>query len=102
MGLVRLNYDDYSFGQNLLDTVNVTTHFAHFSEWYNIGYIENDYYLITRLDGPESLFELPDFNNNLSDSLNDLTEEYQKKALAIFKAAYTNTLKPFPSKPQKE
>jgi phosphoglycerol transferase MdoB-like AlkP superfamily enzyme len=96
MGLVQLDYDDYSFGRDLLDTACEMTRFAYLSEWYRIGYIENDYYFIARMRGrgPESLYHLPDITVNLVDSLPELAREYEAKALAIFQVGYYDLFKP--------
>ena len=72
------------------------THFAYLSEWYRIGYIENDYYFIARLRGrgPKSLYRLPDITVDLADSLPELLTEYEAKALAIFQVGYYDLFKP--------
>jgi len=94
MGLVRVDYDDYGFGHDLLDTTQSLTDFAHFSEWYNIGYIEGDYYLVHRLLGaPRTFCRTADPTVNLSDSLPALADEYEQRALAIFKAGYDNQMR---------
>ncbi|MCX6833210.1 MAG: sulfatase-like hydrolase/transferase, partial [candidate division Zixibacteria bacterium] len=61
MGLLQLNYDDQSFGNDLLDTSTIGTgvnNFALMSEGYTVGYVENGYYLISRLGGKPSLYSL--------------------------------------------
>ncbi len=94
MGLVRLDYDDYSFGHDLLDTIRPVTDFATFSEWYKLGYIEGDYYHIQRLrGGPETLCRTDDPAFNLADSLAELTSEYSRKARALFCTGYFNQLR---------
>lgn len=100
MGLTRLDYDNYSFGHDLLDTTSDITDYAHFSSWYKIGYIEDDYYLIHRMrGGPKSLYRMDDCSVNLADSLPALVEEYETKAKAIFKTAYYNMKRPFSQTP---
>ena len=47
MGMVRLDYDDYSFGRDLLDSTSTVEPFAYLSEWYYIGFIQNGYYLVS-------------------------------------------------------
>ncbi len=95
MGLVRLDYDDYSFGHDLLDTTKHLTDFAHLSEWYNIGYIEGDYYLVHRLLGePRTFCRTDNPMVNLSDSLPDMADEYERRAVAVFKAGYYNQMRP--------
>jgi len=94
MGQVRLNYHDYTFGHDLLDSTREVTDYAHFSEWYKVGYIENDYHVIARLNGPTSFYRLEDRRHNLMDSLPVLGREYEKKALSIFKVAHDNMHRP--------
>ncbi|MFZ5979286.1 MAG: LTA synthase family protein [Candidatus Zixiibacteriota bacterium] len=90
MGQVGLNYHDYTFGHDLLDTTKAITDYAHFSEWYKVGYIEGDYHVIARLNGPTSFYRLENRRHNIMDSLPELGREYEKKALSIFKVAYDN------------
>ena len=90
MGQLHLDYENYTFGRDLLDSTDTIAPFAHFSEWYNIGYIEDQYYLITRIGGPESLYRLSDPMTNLTDSLHDLMRGYRRKALAFYQTAYHN------------
>ncbi|MDH4157919.1 MAG: sulfatase-like hydrolase/transferase [candidate division Zixibacteria bacterium] len=96
LGLVRLDYDDYSFGRDLLDTSSRVTPFVYLSEWYRIGYIENDYYFVARMRGrgPKSLYHLPDIAVDLADSLPELLSDYEAKALAIFQVGYYDLFKP--------
>lgn len=96
MGMLRMNYDDYSFGHDLLDSNRIGTDYAHFSEWYNIGYIEGDYYVVVRTQGKTSLYRKDDLSRNIADAFPDLTKEYSKKALAIYETAYLNMTRPLP------
>ena len=97
MGLVQRDYDDYSFGRNLLDTTSAATNFAHMSEWFKVGYIEGDYYLIHRLRGePRTFCRVDNPQRNLADSLPALADEYERKALALFKTSYYNQAIPLP------
>lgn len=95
MGLVQLDYDDYSFGHNLLDTTRRATDFAIFSEWHKLGYVERDYYYIQRLrGGPETFCRTNNPAVNLADSLPRLTTDYGRKALGLFCTGYYNQLRP--------
>ncbi|MBN1212069.1 MAG: sulfatase-like hydrolase/transferase [candidate division Zixibacteria bacterium] len=94
MGLLRLDYDNYSFGKDLFDTSYTGTDFAHFVERDLIGHIENCFFLINRLHGKESLYKLPDDSTDLSDSLRDMVEEHKRKSEAIFQTAYHNMKRP--------
>ena len=95
MGLVRLDYDNYSFGHDLLDSTGRATDFAQFSEWFRAGYIEGDYYAIYRLRGePGSCYRLDDLSVDLVRSEPELAREYVEKAAALFKTAYDNMSRP--------
>jgi phosphoglycerol transferase MdoB-like AlkP superfamily enzyme len=97
MGLLRLDYDDYSFGKNLFDTLGanarVTDH-ALFSEEYMVGYMEGNYYLISRIGGKPSLYDLSTNSGDLADSLNAVVNDYGTKALSLFQSAYYNLQRP--------
>lgn len=98
MGLVRLDYDNYSFGHDLLDSVTAVTDFAQFSEWYKVGYIEGDYYCIYRLRGaPGSCYRLDDLTTDLTRSEPELARPYLDKAAAIFYTAWDNMSRPVQS-----
>ena len=94
MGLVGLDYEDHSFGRDLLDTSGTGRRFVHLSEWQKIGFIESGYYHIDRLNGPSSLYDLTDFETDLADSLPEPAGEMLKKGRAIFTTAYRNAQRP--------
>jgi phosphoglycerol transferase MdoB-like AlkP superfamily enzyme len=90
MGSLRLDYDDYSFGGNLLDTAPPAPPMALFSEWRRIGLVQDGYYAIVRLDGPVSLYSLSDPATNLSATMPELALRMKRKALAIYQTAHHN------------
>ncbi|MDD3732234.1 MAG: sulfatase-like hydrolase/transferase [candidate division Zixibacteria bacterium] len=94
MGILKLDYDNYSFGKDLLDTSYRGTDFVHFVEKDLLGHIENGYYLINRLHGKETLYKLPDVTIDLADSLKETVDEYRMKSEAIFQTAYYNMKRP--------
>jgi len=95
MGRVRLDYDNYSFGHDLLDSTTEVTDFAQFSEWFRVGYIEGDYYAIYRLRGePGSCYRLGDLSVNIVNTEPEIAREYLNKAAALFKTAYYNMGRP--------
>ena len=94
MGQLKLDYDNYTFGYDLLDSLTPVTDFVHITEWYKVGYIEGDYYLIDRLDGKASLYKLPDENNDLADRYPAMVEDYKKKALSLYQTAYYDMKRP--------
>jgi phosphoglycerol transferase MdoB-like AlkP superfamily enzyme len=97
MGLLQLNYDDQSFGSDLLDTSTVgadVTNFALMSEGYTVGYVENGYYLVSRLGGKPSLYSLAADSLDLADSLKLLAANFDRRALSFFQTAYFNLKRP--------
>jgi phosphoglycerol transferase MdoB-like AlkP superfamily enzyme len=97
MGLLQLDYDDQSFGGNLLDTSTVgsgVTNFALMSEGYTVGYVENGYYLISRLGGKPSLYSLAADSLDLADSLKSIATDFDRKAQSFFQTAYFNLKRP--------
>ena len=98
MGRLRLDYDNYTFGNDLLVDRPQTTRFAHFSEWYLVGYIQDSLYSISRIDGPESLYRLSDLTHDIADSLGPVSADYSRRALAIYQAAYHNMRRVIPQR----
>ena len=95
MGRVRLDYDNYSFGHDLLDSSTISTDFAQFSEWYRVGYIEGDYYAIYRLRGAHgSCYRLDDLTVDITRTEPELAQPYLDKAAAIFRTAWDNMSRP--------
>lgn len=99
MGLLRFDYDDYSFGKDLLSSASSSRQqFVFFSENFTVGYIEPPYYLISRIGGKPSLYDLSDpALSNLTLLLPDITKEYETKALSLFQTAYFNSQRPLHS-----
>ena len=97
MGRVGLDYDNCSFGKDLLDTTAAGHDAVLSTRWYEVGYIEDGYYLVTHLNGgPDRLFRLAEKERNLIDSLPDLAALYKRRALALYQTAYHEVLKPLP------
>jgi len=97
MGLTGLPYDNFTFGHDLLDTASTCRDYAHFSEWFNVGYLEGDYFFIYRHDGaPRSLLRIDDPCRDIADSLPQTADRYQRQALALFKTSYYNQRLPLP------
>lgn len=96
MSRLSLSYEDYSFGRDLFDTTYQGEPFAQFSDWYLVGYIEDDYYSISRIHGPNSLHQISseNFTTDISDSLIDLSISMSQKGLSILQKAYFNMLAP--------
>ncbi len=102
MGQVGLSYDNYSFGTDLLDSNSTGTDFVFSTRWYEVGYIEDGYYLILRLNHvrPPSLFKLTDKTTDLAGELPEKVEEYKRKALAIYQTAFYNLHRPITDEQQ--
>ncbi len=97
MGQVRLDYDNYSFGHDLLDSSLEITDYAQFSEWYRVGYIEGDYYAIYRLRGQQgSCYRLDDLTDDLVVSNPAVATPLIDKAAAIFRTGWENMRRPVP------
>lgn len=89
MGQVRLDYNDYSFGVDLLDSTAAVEDFVLSTRWHEVGYIQDGYYLIMRLDGgPTSLFSLADKAIDLAASKPDLVADFTRRASAVYQTAY--------------
>ena len=95
MGIVRRNYDDFGFGHDLLDPESSGLDYAHLAEWNRMGYIESDYLVTWHENTADlALYHLSDLENNLSDSLGELTQAHARKMKAVFEIAYRNSLRP--------
>lgn len=95
MGLLRLDYDNYSFGKDLLDTTAPGQDHVLATRWYEIGYLQDSCYTITRQNGgADSFFRLAKKAVDVKDSLPDLFQLHKRRALAIFQTAYDEMYKP--------
>jgi len=94
MGMVGLDYDNYTFGSDLLDSTGDGERFVHLSEWQKIGFIQGDHYHIDRLNGPSSLYNLNDPTVDRADSLALVGDKMRKNGRAIFTTAYRNAHRP--------
>ncbi len=91
MGHVGLDYDNYSFGVDLLDTAAAVHDFVLATRWYEVGYIQDGYYTIMRLNGgTESIFEVSNKAVDLADTRPDLLETYTHRARAVYQSAFEN------------
>jgi len=101
MGLLQLDYDDYSFGRDLRDTATTMERFAYLSEWYRVGIIQDGYYFLARLRGrgPKSIYKVDSLETDLAGQLPDRLADYDRKALSMLQMAYYNVLRPFDSEP---
>ncbi len=96
MGLVGLDYDDYTFGHDLLDSTPGHPDFVLLSEWDKIGFIRDSYYHISRIGGPEGLYLGRDNTADRSHANTDLSRHLEHDALSIYQTAYYNMSRPTP------
>jgi len=96
MGLVGQDYNNYTFGRDLLDPDRPGRSFAEFAEWGKVGLVEDSLFSISRLDGPGSLYAIEDSSRqvnpeaDLTSALPDMALRMQREALAMFQVAYFN------------
>ncbi|MFQ5498090.1 MAG: LTA synthase family protein [Candidatus Zixiibacteriota bacterium] len=94
MGRLRLNYDNYTFGRDLLGSAAQATPFAHFSELYSIGYVRDSSYTISRINSAPSLYDLSDLARDQVDTSGIAAASYAREAYAIMYSAYMNMQRP--------
>ncbi len=89
LGQLQLDYDNYSFGKDLFDTLTPVQDFAFATSWYNIGYIEDDFFFTMHADKDvEYLFKLPDKQTNLLEQHPDIAARLKHRALSIYGKAF--------------
>ena len=95
MGRVGLDYDNYSFGVDLLDTTAAVHDFVFATRWYEVGFIQDGYYTIMRLNGgTKSLFEVANKAVDLADTRPDLLDLYTHRSRAVYQSAFENSQRP--------
>ena len=95
MGRVGLDYDNYSFGKDLFDSTAPVEDFAFSSSWYNVGFIQDGYYLITSFnDIPPALYRVSDKSKNISSEYPELVQSMRRKAHAFYQSAFYNQQRP--------
>ena len=100
MHLVGRDYDNYSYGVDLLDSTTEKHDFVFSTRWYEVGFIQDSCYLITRLNGgPTSLFRLSDKATNIAASSPELVEKYRRRALAVYQTAFFDMQRPLHEQP---
>jgi membrane-anchored protein YejM (alkaline phosphatase superfamily) len=97
MGQLRLDYDDYTFGRDLLDTNRASEAFALLSEWHKIGLIQDEFYVISQLEDTAALYRLSDYPRSVSDSFSNRAALMSSKAKALMYTAYVNASRPLRS-----
>ncbi|MGB5106998.1 MAG: sulfatase-like hydrolase/transferase [Candidatus Zixiibacteriota bacterium] len=95
MGLLHLDYHDFTFGRNLLaEPANTSRGYAIFSEGYNVGIVESNFYAIIRPGHTNSLYDLTNPRIDIADLQPDLLIDLSDRSLAYFQAAYFNLQRP--------
>ncbi|UCD17421.1 MAG: sulfatase-like hydrolase/transferase [Candidatus Zixiibacteriota bacterium] len=91
MGMLKLDYDNYSFGVDLLDSTSLVEDFAFSTSWYNVAFIQDSVCFMMRLGTDyEILFHLSDKTTNIAAQYPELTAEMRRKAGAIYESAFYN------------
>nr|MBN2278524.1 LTA synthase family protein [candidate division Zixibacteria bacterium] len=95
MGRVGLDYDDYSLGYDLFDTTATVEDFAFATSWYNIGFIRDSLFFVSRLNGgPISLYHLSDKSFNIAGEYPEVVAEMKCKVYGLYQSAYYNPRRP--------
>jgi len=95
MGRLRLDYDNYTLGNDKLDSTAEGSDFAMSTRWYEIGFVQDHYYLVTRQNGGvETLYDLDNPGRNLLDSLPEIAADMRHKVLALYQTAYREMYMP--------
>ena len=95
MGLLQLDYHDYTFGRNLLaPPTSTTADCAIFSEGYNVGIVADGYYAIVRPGHSGSLYDLTEARIDIAAKDSTRYELLADRALAYFQTAYFNLQRP--------
>jgi len=98
MGLVRLDYDDYAFGQDLLSPAGRAVDFVPMSERSRFGFVEGEFQAILRTEtGRVSLYRLTDAGRDVADSLPEVAADYARKAAAFFETPFHQAMLPIPA-----
>jgi phosphoglycerol transferase MdoB-like AlkP superfamily enzyme len=95
MGQVRLPYDDYTYGRDLLSPL-VGEEFAYIYEWYKIAYLTGDRrYLIRHLKEPvKAFFDLSGRVPRPLDAATPEALECEQRVLSLMNAAYEDSARP--------
>ena len=95
MGMLRLDYDNYSFGNDLFDTTTAVTDFALCTRWYEMGYMEGDYYFIRRLyTGRETLVRRQDKHTDILAANPEIADRLRRHAMSIYRTTFEEIQKP--------
>ncbi len=90
MGLLQLDYDNFTFGHDLLAADSSRHGYAVFSEGYKIGIVEDGLYAIIRPGHEHSLYRFSSPGLDLAKHESDQLARLSDKALAYFQTAYFN------------
>ncbi len=95
MGMLQLDYDNYSFGNDMFDTISTVTDFALCTRWYEMGYMEGDYYFIRRLNtGKETLVRRDDKHTDILVDNPDIAATMRRHAMSIYRTTFEEIQKP--------
>lgn len=90
MGLLQHDYDDYTFGRDLLAPGRSKRDYAIFSEGYQVGIREGGHFAIIRPGNRNSLYDLSAPEVDRVSENSELTAALSERALSYFQTAYFN------------
>lgn len=90
MGLLRFDYDNYTFGRDLLAAEPGENDYVVFSEGYQIGIVNRDHLAIVRPGHLNSLYDLTIPRVELASTQPELLANLSDTALSYFQTAYFN------------
>ncbi len=95
MGLLKLDYDDFTFGRDLLsETGDSLSDYAIFSEGYKIGIVSGDHYAVVRPEHVNSLYRMPNPVADVAGECPETVMQLSDQALSYFQTAYFNLQRP--------
>ncbi len=103
LGMLDLEYQDLTFGRDLLNPNRPGEEFAQFSEWDHISVVTKDWFHIERLNGPQSLYRVDTLTGrtigpDVIEIEPEIGNRMQLMGHSIFQTAYFNISRPVPFK----
>ncbi|MBK7090725.1 MAG: LTA synthase family protein [bacterium] len=90
MGLLKLDYDNYTFGHDLFTPDPSGQDYAIFSEGYQIGIVQHNHFAILRPGQKNSLYDIDAPKIDRVSENPGLMAELSDRALSYFQTAYFN------------
>ena len=100
MNLLQLDYDNYTFGHDLLrNDLDSSDDYVIFSEGYKVGIVNRGQYAIIRQEGRGSLYDLNDPLRDQAPLMPERLDSLTNQALSYFQSAYFNLQLPLRPNP---